>query len=61
MNKNLGVKLIVIIGVLLLFIYGIFGIPSGLSGSALLASLPETAFLLAWISKVGPTLSCRCR
>src|SRR3954452_21793648 len=39
MNKNLGVKLLVIIGVLLLFIYGIFGIPSGFSGSALLASL----------------------
>src|SRR5579859_5154722 len=39
MNKNLGVKLVVIIAVLLLFIYGIFGIPSGLSGSALLASL----------------------
>src|SRR6185437_15827771 len=39
MNKNLGVKLIVIIAVLLLFVYGIFGIPSGFSGSALLASL----------------------
>src|SRR3954470_1391193 len=39
MNKNLGVKLLIIIGVLLLFIYGIFGIPSGFSGSALLASL----------------------
>src|SRR2546423_8979117 len=39
MNKNLGVKLVVIIGVLLLFVYGIFGIPSGFSGSALLASL----------------------
>src|SRR3954447_21160336 len=39
MNKNLGVKLLVIIGVLLLFVYGIFGIPSGFSGSALLASL----------------------
>ena len=39
MNKNLGIKLLVIVGVLLLFIYGIFGIPSGFSGSALLASL----------------------
>src|ERR1700726_4262959 len=39
MNKNLGWKLIVIIGVLLLFVYGIFGIPSGFSGSALLSSL----------------------
>src|SRR5438105_1970987 len=41
MNKNLGVKLLVIIGVLLLFVYGIFGIPSGFSGSALLASLQD--------------------
>jgi preprotein translocase subunit SecD len=39
MNKNLGWKLITIIAVLLLFVYGIFGIPSGFSGSALLSSL----------------------
>ena len=35
MNKNLGWKLVVIVGALLLFLYGIFGIPKGLSGSAL--------------------------
>ena len=39
MNKNLGWKLLIIIGVLLLFVYGIFGIPSGFSGSALAAAL----------------------
>lgn len=35
MNKNLGWKIIVIVGALLVFVYGIFGIPAGLSGSAL--------------------------
>ncbi|HEX6805688.1 MAG TPA: protein translocase subunit SecD [Terriglobales bacterium] len=35
MTKNLGWKLIVIVGTLLVFLYGIFGIPSGVSGSAL--------------------------
>src|SRR5215467_10619703 len=35
MTKNLGWKLILIVGTLIVFLYGIFGIPSGLSGSAL--------------------------
>src|SRR5215472_1804007 len=35
MNKNLGWKVIIIVAVILLFLYGVFGIPSGLSGSAL--------------------------
>ena len=35
MIKGLGWKLILIIAVVLLFVYGIFGIPSGVSGSAL--------------------------
>ena len=35
MNKNLLWKLVVIIGVLLVFLFGIFGIPGGLSGRAL--------------------------
>src|SRR6478672_2046702 len=35
MNKGLGWKSIVIIVVVLLFAYGIFGIPAGLSGGAL--------------------------
>jgi preprotein translocase subunit SecD len=39
MTKNLGWKLIVIVGTLLVFLYGIFGIPSGLSGGALATAL----------------------
>src|ERR1700746_362240 len=35
MNKGLGWKMVVIIGTVLAFIYGICGIPSGVSGSAL--------------------------
>src|SRR5215475_5257641 len=39
MNRGLGWKVIVILGTLLIFVYGIFGVPGGLSGSALLAAL----------------------
>src|SRR5215471_12088527 len=35
MTKNLGWKLLLISGTLLVFLYGIFGIPRGLSGAAL--------------------------
>jgi preprotein translocase subunit SecD len=35
MQKNLLVKTLIIFGVLLVFLYGIFGIPSGVSGTAL--------------------------
>ncbi|HEV2698225.1 MAG TPA: protein translocase subunit SecD, partial [Terriglobales bacterium] len=35
MNKGLGWKVIVIVGTVLVFIYGIFGIPNGVSGGAL--------------------------
>lgn len=35
MTKNLGWKLVLIFGTLIVFLFGIFGIPSGLSGSAL--------------------------
>src|SRR5439155_2697178 len=45
MNKNLGWKLIVIIVALLLFVYGIFGVPGGASGGALLASLQNRIHL----------------
>src|SRR5712692_8617579 len=45
MNKNLGWKLIVITGTLLVFTYGIFGVPGGASGSALLASLQDRIHL----------------
>src|ERR1051325_5426891 len=39
MNKNLGLKTGLIVIVLLAFLYGIFGVPSGVSGSALSASI----------------------
>jgi preprotein translocase subunit SecD len=39
MNKGLGWKLIVIVAVVLIFAYGIFGIPAGLSGGALADAL----------------------
>jgi preprotein translocase subunit SecD len=39
MQKNLLVKTLAIIGILIIFIYGIFGIPKGLSGDALKQSL----------------------
>src|SRR6266487_3275350 len=45
MNKNLGWKLIVIVATLLLFAYGIVGVPSGASGSALLSSLQNRIHL----------------
>ncbi|HZQ18771.1 MAG TPA: protein translocase subunit SecD [Terriglobales bacterium] len=35
MNKNLGWKFVIIVGAVLIFLYGVFGIPSGLSGGAL--------------------------
>src|SRR5215467_12610571 len=41
MNKNLGWKVVVILITLLAFAYGIFGVPSGVSGSALLASMQK--------------------
>jgi preprotein translocase subunit SecD len=39
MNKGLGWKLIVIVAVVLIFAYGIFGIPAGLSGGSLADAL----------------------
>jgi preprotein translocase subunit SecD len=45
MNKGQGWKVIVIIGVLLLFVYGIFGIPGGVSGSALSDALLQRIHL----------------
>jgi preprotein translocase subunit SecD len=39
MNKGLGWKVVVIIGTVLIFVYGIFGVPSGFSGSALADAL----------------------
>src|SRR5215469_15889515 len=45
MNKGFGWKLIVICGTLLVFIYGIFGMPGGLSGSGLLSALESRIHL----------------
>ncbi len=45
MNKNLTWKLVVIVATLLFFAYGIFGLPSGASGRALLSSLQNRIHL----------------
>ena len=45
MNKNLGWKLILIVAILLIFTFGIFGIPKGWSGSALLSSMYDRIHL----------------
>ena len=41
MNKNLLWKLLLIVGVTLFFLFGIFGIPKGVSGDALLTALTD--------------------
>src|ERR1700739_562934 len=41
MQKNLKTKTIAIVAVLVIFIYGIFGIPHGVSGAALKAALAK--------------------
>src|ERR1700758_3100752 len=45
MNKNLRWKVIVIIATLLVFLFGIFGIPQSWSGSGLLASMTDRIHL----------------
>jgi len=45
MNKNLLTKTILIIGVLIVFLFGIFGVPSSLSGKGLLAALQSRVHL----------------
>ena len=45
MNKNLNKKIALIIAILLVFIFGIFRVPSGLSGKALKASLAKNIHL----------------
>jgi preprotein translocase subunit SecD len=45
MNKNLGWKLIVTVGILLVFLYGIFGFPTNWSKQGLLASIGERIHL----------------
>ena len=45
MNKGLGWRVIVIVAAVLVFLYGIFGIPSGLSGGALADALTSSSTL----------------
>ncbi len=45
MTKNLGWKLAIIVGILVLFMFGIFGIPKDLSGPGLLASVTDRIHL----------------
>lgn len=45
MNKNLTTKTILIIAVLLVFLFGIFGVPSNFSGAGLLASIQQRIHL----------------
>jgi preprotein translocase subunit SecD len=45
MNKNLTWKLVVIVGILLVFLFGIFGVPKDWSGKGLLASITDRIHL----------------
>jgi preprotein translocase subunit SecD len=45
MKKNLNGRIALIIAVLVIFIYGIFGVPDGLTGKALLASITKRIHL----------------
>ncbi|MFZ1930809.1 MAG: protein translocase subunit SecD, partial [Candidatus Sulfotelmatobacter sp.] len=45
MNKNLLWKLIAILGVLLVFLFGIFGIPQSFSGQGLLSAMTNRIHL----------------
>jgi preprotein translocase subunit SecD len=45
MKKNLNSRIALIVAVLVIFIYGIFGVPSGVTGNALLASITKRIHL----------------
>jgi preprotein translocase subunit SecD len=45
MNKNLLWKMVAIVGILLLFVFGIFGIPQSFSGKGLLAAMTKNIHL----------------
>jgi preprotein translocase subunit SecD len=45
MNKNLSWKLVVIFGILLVFLFGIFGVPKDWSGKGLVASITDRIHL----------------
>ena len=45
MNKNLSWQLVLIIGVLLVFVFGIFGIPQSFSAAGLLTAMTNRIHL----------------
>src|SRR6202158_5797116 len=45
MNKNLSWKLTVIIGILLVFLFGVFGVPKDWSGKGMLAAITDRIHL----------------
>jgi preprotein translocase subunit SecD len=45
MNKNLSWKLVVIVGILLVFLFGIFGVPKDWSGKGVLAAITDRIHL----------------
>src|SRR5580698_5309146 len=45
MNKNLLWKLVLILGTLLVFLYGIFGVPKSVSGNGLLNAMTDRIHL----------------
>ena len=45
MKKNLNGRIALIVAVLVVFVYGIFGLPSGLSGKAMLESITKRIHL----------------
>jgi preprotein translocase subunit SecD len=45
MNKNLGWKLVVIVAILLVFLFGIFGVPKDWSGKGVLAAITDRIHL----------------
>jgi len=45
MNKNLTWKLVVVVGILLVFLFGIFGIPKDLSGKGVVAAITDRIHL----------------
>src|ERR1700754_1924814 len=45
MNKNLGWKLALIVGIMLVFLFGIFGVPQSFSGQGLMAAVTKNIHL----------------
>src|ERR1700722_3213869 len=45
MNKNLGWKLVVVVGILLVFLFGIFGVPKSWTGQGLISAITDRIHL----------------